>query len=260
MLVVLHQHGKPLPQVEEFFMGPWVIPLIEAGGSILSSYLGNKNKGGGSDPSGAAMPYLNAIPSMLQGYYDPYINAGMGALPKLQDQYSQLMNGNFINNMGKNFQQSPGYQFDLNQQLDASNRAAAAGGYTGTPMAQQNSQTVAHGLADQDYNNWLNHAMNAYGMGLQGEQGLYNTGFQASNDLASDIATTYGNQANLAYAGQMNRNQAQGGGMGSMFGGLGSMLGGMDWSKMFGGMGGGMGGGASAGGGGGSGYLPWGGA
>lgn len=180
--------------------------------------------GSGSNPANAAMPYLNQIPGMLQGYYNPYIQAGMGALPNLQQQFSAMMNPNFINNFGKSFQQSPGYQFNLNQQLDAANRAAAAGGYTGTPMAQQNSQQVASGLANQDYYNWLNHGLGAMQTGLAGEQGLYNTGFNASNQLANSLGANLMSQANLAYAGQQNQNQMGAGILGAGLGLLGGGL------------------------------------
>jgi hypothetical protein len=186
---------------------------------------------------------LNQIPGMMQQAYNPYIQAGLGALPQLQSQYGQLMNGNFINNMGQNFQQSPGLKFQIDQATGAANRAAAAGGSLGTPAEQQNLANVTNGLANQDYYNWLNHAMNAYGMGLQGEQGLYNTGFNASNELANNLGANAMSQANLAYAGQQNQNQFRGGMLGA---GLG-LLGGMDFSHMFGGGGFGGGGGMGAG-------------
>lgn len=192
---------------------------------------------GNSNPANAAMPYMNQIPGMLQGGYNPFIQAGLGALPTLQQQYGQLMNPNFINQMGKGFQQSPGYQFGINQATNAANRAAAAGGMVGSPQEQQNLAGTVTGMANQDYYNWLNHAMGAYSQGLQGEQGLYNTGFNAQNAMSQQMMDAMMSQANLAYAGQANQNQMNQGLFGAALG----------WLSGKGGMGQQQGGGSSYG-------------
>lgn len=193
-------------------------------GNGIAGDVGNWLYGSGSNPANAANPYLNQIPGMLQGGYNPFIQAGLGALPNLQQQYGKLMNPNFINNMGKSFQQSPGYQFGINQATNAANRAAAAGGMVGSPQEQQNLAGNVTGMANQDYYNWLNHAMGAYGQGLQGEQGLYNTGFNAQNAMSQQMTDAMMSQANLAYAGQSNQNQMNQGAFGAGLGMLGSMF------------------------------------
>lgn len=182
--------------------------------------------GGGGNPANAAEPYLQGAQNTIQSSFAPYIQAGQQALPTLQTQYGNLLNPNFINNFGQNFQQSPGYQWNLNQQQGAVNRAAAAGGFAGTPQEQQQMAQTTSGIANQDYYNWMDHAMNAYGMGLQGEQGLYNTGFQASSQSAEDQAQIAESQAQLAYAGQINQNQSQQGGWGALASGVGQLFGG----------------------------------
>lgn len=197
------------------------------GGGLLGAGLGGMF-GGQKNPSDAAMPYLNQIPGQVGQYLNPYISAGASALPNLQQQYGALMNPNFINQMGQSFQQSPGYQFQVNQATGAANRAAAAGGMLGSPQEQQNLAGSVTGMANQDYYNWLNHAMNAYGMGLQGEQGLAGMGLNASGMMSQDMMDQLMSQANLAYAGQQNQNQMQGGNWGALLGGglglLGSFL------------------------------------
>ena len=189
-----------------------------AGGGALGAGLGQMF-GGQQNPANAGMPYLNQIPGMLQGNYSPYMQAGQNALPQLQNQYSQLMNGNFINNMGKNFQQSPGLQFQIGQATNAANRAAAAGGSLGTPAEQQNLAGITSGLANQDYYNWMNHAMGAYGMGLQGEQDMAHMGLNATGMMSQQMQDALMSQANLGYAGQQNQNQMNGGMWGSIIGG-----------------------------------------
>ncbi len=47
---------------------------------------------GGKNPANAASKYLDQIPGAIKPYYDPYINAGKGALDELGSQYGQLTN------------------------------------------------------------------------------------------------------------------------------------------------------------------------
>lgn len=179
-----------------------------------------------NNPADAAQGYLDQLSPMMQQQYNPYIQAGQQALPQLQQQYQAMLNPNFINQFGQNFQQSRGYQFQTQQATNAANRAAAAGGMVGSPQEQQNLAGAIGGMANQDYYNWLNHAMNIFGSGLQGEHQLYNTGFNASNELANNLGSIGESQANLAYAGQQNQNQMEGGMFGAGLGFLGSLVGG----------------------------------
>lgn len=198
-------------------MDPKFWEMLAGGGALgagLAGMFGNQK-----NPADAAQPYLNQIPGMLQNNFGPYMQYGQAALPNLQNQYNQLMNPNFINTMGKSFQQSPGLQFQINQATNAANRAAAAGGTLGTPAEQQNLANVTSGLANQDYYNWLNHAMGAYGMGLQGEQGMAGMGLNAAGQMSQGMEDALMSQANLGYAGQQNQNQMNGGMWGSLLGG-----------------------------------------
>lgn len=177
-----------------------------------------------NDPSKDAQKYLDRIPGTVKPYYDPYIQAGQRQLPGLEQQYGQLMNnpGGKLNEIGGSFQQSPGFQFALQQALQGANQGAAAGGMAGSPMAQQQNMDIATQLGNQDYYNWLNQATGMYGQGLAGSQGLYNSGMGASDALAQLLAGGLGSQASLAYAGGANRNMM---GLGTL-GALGSFFGG----------------------------------
>lgn len=181
---------------------------------------------GTNDPGKGAMKYLNQIPGMAQNAFNPYIQAGNRQLPGLEDQYSQLINdpGARMNQISSGYQQSPGYQFAVQQALQGSGNAAAAGGMAGSPQHEQQNMTLANNLANQDYNQYLQNALGMYGQGLQGSQGLYNTGYNASNSLADMLANVYGSQANLGYAGGANQNAAKSGLWGGLFG-LGGQLG-----------------------------------
>jgi len=198
---------------------------------------------GASDPSKDAMNYLNQIPGTIKPYYDPYITAGQGALTDLQKQYQSLTGMGptvqnqylkliqdptaMMNQIGSGYTASPGYQYQVDQATQQANKAAAAGGMLGSPSEQQYVANTTNQLANQDYYNYLNHALSQYNTGLSGATGLYNTGlgiesdinhmgYNASDTLAQSLANNLASQANLSYAGAANQNAAKSG----LWGGL----------------------------------------
>jgi len=209
--------------------------------------------GGSKDPSKAASPYFQQIPNAISPYYSPFINAGIGIQPHLQDQYADLLNqyggqlssnystlvnnpSDVYNKIAGQYQQSPGYKFQYDQAMNAANNAAASGGMAGSPQHQQQAATLAQNLASQDFNNYLSKALGLYGTGLEGEhqlfgtglqgyQNIYNQGIGAANSMAEQIAQALAAQGSLAYAGQANKNQAQGSALGTLLGGIGSLFG-----------------------------------
>ena len=180
------------------------------------------------NPADQAIKYLDQIEGKITPYYTNYINHGNKMGNSLEDQYSQIMSspGQMINKFGQDYQKSPGYDFALKQALQAAGNAAAAGGRAGSPAAQEEAEEYAHGLANQDYNNYLQNVLNLYGQGLQGGQSMYNTGFQASNELAQSIANSMLSKAQLSYEGQNAANQ-RGAGKNSFLSGLGTIGGGL---------------------------------
>lgn len=174
-----------------------------------------------------AQGYLEAIPTYMNQFYQPYIEAGFGALSNLKKQFGDLSNTpeDVLNRIGGGYKQSPGFDFAMKQALNAATHSAAAGGMAGSPQHQQESMDVATGLASRDYDQWIQHALGLYGMGLQGEQNLYGTGFNASKDFADQLAQTLASEAGLSFASEANKNQARGGSIGGLLGGLGSLAG-----------------------------------
>lgn len=187
------------------------------------------------DPSQDAENTLNQIPGTITPYYQPYINAGNQALGALGTQYSNLIGNNYnnlqsaltqmltnpasiVSQMGAGYQESPGYQWEMSQGLDAANNAAAAGGYLGTPQNEQFDTAMAEGIANQDYEQYLQNVMGVgkaglkgvgslYGAGLQGTQGLNQMGYNASDALASGLAQYLNELATLQYASTVNQNE-----------------------------------------------------
>jgi hypothetical protein len=174
--------------------------------------------GSSSNPANAAMPYLEQVPSTVSPYYNPYINLGKAQTPGLEHQYHAAMRnpGGVENRIGAGYQESPGYQFSMQQALDASNNTAASGGMAGSPQHEQQNATLASNLANQDYYRYLENAMKLYSGGLQGSQGLFNTGYGASDALAKELSRNLYSEAGAQYSGQASQNM----GKSSLFGGL----------------------------------------
>jgi hypothetical protein len=200
------------------------MPWQAGAGGLLGAGLGDLF-GDYQNPADAAGGYYDKIPGQLNKYMNPYIDAGKNALGPLQSQYGNLMNnpGGMVNQIGANYHQSPGFQFALQQALQGSGNAAAAGGMAGSPQHEQQNMGLATNLANQDYNQWLQNAMGMYTQGLQGEQGLYNTGANAGMNMGQDMASYYANRGNLAYEGQNAENQHNGGMWGSLGAGVGAL-------------------------------------
>lgn len=184
------------------------------GAGLLGNAFSNKN------PAKGAMKYLNQVPGVAQSYYDPYINAGKNALPTLQQQLQSLISNPtaLMKMIGSQYQQSPGYQFEVDQATKAANQAAAAGGMAGSPAEQQALAEVIQGISSRDYNNFLNQGIGLYNQGLAGEEGINEMGYKATNNLVQQIIDSILSKAKLSYAGQVNKNESSGGIFGPLLG------------------------------------------
>jgi len=173
------------------------------------------------NPGDKANDYYEKALQQLPQYFQPWMQSGQQALPDWLKQAQQLTQnpGGFINNIGQNFQQSPGLQFQIQQGTQAANNAASAGGMAGSPQAQQYSAGIANNLANQDYYNYLSNALNQYGLGFKGLGDISGQGQHSAQALGEDTSNILNNQAQLQYAAQNNQNQGFGSGLGQLFGG-----------------------------------------
>lgn len=151
----------------------------------------------GKNPYSSGMDYLKQIPGTIKPYYQPYINSGRTALHELMPQYNQMINNpnQLYSKFGQGFQQSPGYQFQVDQATKAANSAAAAGGMLGTPAEQQELAGTVSGLANQDFYHYLSQIMGLYGGGLEGLGHINDMGYNASNELAQSLGNLLTGQA-----------------------------------------------------------------
>lgn len=189
-------------------MDPTTAMLAMAGGSAVGSALAPWE-----NPAESAMPYLEQVPQTISPYYNPYIGAGQQALGQYHGQSTNLTSnpGQFITNVGAGYQKSPGFDYQMEQALQAGTNAAAAGGYAGTPQHQQYAMQTASDITNQDYNQYLEHALRMYTLGLHGLGGVNEMGFQGTNQLTQALMDSLLNQANLEYEGQNAANQHEGG-------------------------------------------------
>lgn len=194
-------------------------------GAMLGAGIGGLNT---PNPANSAMQYFNQIPGILNQTYSPYMAQGINAGNQLQGQIGQLLQnpGGFINQLGSNYQASPAYNWQVQQATLGANNAAAAGGMAGSPAEQQSLAGTITGLANQNYQQYIQNAMGAYGLGMQGASDMYGIGANAANQYGENLSQSLMNQGNLAYAGQVNQNQTQGGAYGGILGGLSGLLGG----------------------------------
>ena len=176
---------------------------------------------GGKNPGTQASNLVGQIPGQTKQYYQPYMDAGKGALGDLQNQYKDLLSGGVQNNLGESYKESPGYKFALQQALAASNNSAAAGGMLGAPSSQQSNMEAAQGIASKDYNDYMQNQIGLYGGGLHGEEGLNNQGFEANKAYADTIGNSLSQQAGYNFAGQAGQNQQKSDALSNIFSGLG---------------------------------------
>lgn len=158
----------------------------------------------GPDPN----EYLNKIPGILNETYDPYRQQAEQVYPELANSYNMMASDptGYMQGMMNKFQESPQYQQQFNDILKGSQVASQAGGYKNSQMGQGDLSSI---LASNDMQQWLKNATDVQGSGLSGLQGIYDTGFDASSALSSDMANLMGSKASLDFSRQSNQNQGR---------------------------------------------------
>lgn len=172
-----------------------------------------------NNPYNAGNQYFNQIPGQLQNAFNPYMQEGQQLLPQLTGEFNQLTSNPAANlsAIGKTYQQSPGYQFQVNQATDAANRSAAAGGMVGSGANQVQTAGIANQLANQDYQQYMQNALGLQSEGLQGQMGLENQGYNAASQYGSDMSSYLSAMGGNAEQAAQNKNNALGGFFGSLF-------------------------------------------
>jgi hypothetical protein len=158
----------------------------------------------------------------LQQNLQPYMNLGTSSIGGLQSQLGRLGNMNFsFNPTEQQLQQTPGYQFTLNQGLNTVNNQLAAKGLNLSGAQAKGIANYTTGLADttyqQQYQNALQNFMTNYGvqsdqynrmsglvgLGQNAAAGVGNAGLQTAN-TAGNYLTSGANAAAAGTIGAAN--------------------------------------------------------
>jgi len=141
------------------------------------------------------------------------------------DQYKNTPGYQLLNAPGA-YEQSPGYQYAMDQSMNQVQNAASAKGMLESGAVIKNMQQTASGLAQQDYGNWWNRQNQLYGdyqNRLQGMAGGPTGGAdamtssanaaQANLQTGSNVGSLFGNQGTTGMGGIINTAAAQSGNM-----------------------------------------------
>jgi hypothetical protein len=113
--------------------------------------------------------------------FSPYNQTGQAANTTLANALG--LNGAAGNTAAQGaFQANPGYQFNLDQQLQATNRGAAAGGMLASGNLLTALQDRSSQVANQEYGGWLDRLAQQSGQGLQAASGAA-SGYGRLSDL-----------------------------------------------------------------------------
>jgi len=133
--------------------------------------------------------YTGEALKQQQSYLNPYREAGLGALSRIQS-------GDIM--------QDPGYQFRLGEGMKAINAAAAARGLANSGRTLKELARFGQDYATQEYGNAFNRQMNLAGMG----QNAANTLGQFQGQYGQGVGNAFlglGNASAAKQVGQANR-------------------------------------------------------
>ena len=162
--------------------------IVGAGaiGAAGSAYAGSQAASAQKKSAGQATDAQRQMFNITQENLQPYNKVGQEALGK-----ANALAGNF------NYQptmaqtsQTPGYQFNLNQGLKATQNAAAARGLGSSGAALKGAANYATGLADSTYQNQFNNALQGYQTNFNSLNSLVNTGESAAAGVGTAAQQT----------------------------------------------------------------------
>lgn len=179
-------------------------------GVVATAYAANQQKKAAQGAANAQGRAYDAATAENARQYDqsrqdnmPWLQAGQSALERL----GAASNGDF-----SSFKQSPGYQWNVDQQMQGLDRSAAARGGLYSGGADADRMRFANGLASQEYGNWWNQQAGLAGLGQTTASNLGSLGQNYANANANLLtgaagarASAYGQKAyaNNALAGSI---------------------------------------------------------
>src|ERR1700744_3470974 len=167
----------------------------------------------------------------MQQNLQPFMQLGASSIPQLQGQIGKLGNMNFsFNPTEQQLEQTPGYQFTLNQSLNTVNNQLAAKGLNLSGAQAKGIAGYTTGLADQTYQQQYQNALQNFqtnygvqsdqyhrlsglvGLGQNAAAGVGNAGLQTANTAGNFLTSG----ANASAAGTIGAANAANAGLGSL--------------------------------------------
>lgn len=149
----------------------------------------------------------------------PFVNSGIEGNKAYLDAINRFLGGGpvgFENSIMSQYQESPYAQRQIGDATEAANRAAAAGGYVGTPQEQEGLAGNIQGIVSRDQNQFYRNAVQPYEFGTQQAGNLSQQGLEANQQLWQYLQALANNQA--ASGGWRSQNS----GLGGIFNALGA--------------------------------------
>lgn len=180
---------------------PWGVVAGAVIGGIASDMAANKESSAAKNAAAAQQQAASQATAEQQREYDqtradqlPFLQAGYGAL----DKENALLNGDY-----SGFQNSPDYQFALNQGIGALDKSAAARGSLYSGGHSQDLTQFAQGNADQFLNSYWNKLAGQAGQGQSTAANLGALGANTANNIGNYMMNA-GNARASSYLQQGN--------------------------------------------------------
>jgi len=189
--------------------------------AVIGAYAANNAANTAADAQQNAINQQNQALASQKALEQPFVNAGTQALSTMQ---AGLKPGGQYNTpfTAANFQNTPAYQFQMQQGQQGIKNAGAATGRTGSGAQEQALATFNQGLASTTYQQQYNNYMNNQQQQFNNMAGIESQGQAAASGQAAQIGNTANNVSNLTVAqgqiqasGQLGIAQAFGQGLNS---------------------------------------------
>jgi len=174
--------------------------------AVIGAYASNNAANTAADAQQNAINQQNQALQSQKALEQPFVNAGTQALSTMQ---AGLKPGGQYNTpfTASNFQNTPGYQFQLQQGMAGLKNNQVAHGVAGGAQDQAMA-TFQQGLASTTYQQQYDNYMNNQQQQFNNMAGIESQGQAAASNQAAQIGNTANNVSNLTVA--QGQTQAQG--------------------------------------------------
>jgi hypothetical protein len=193
-----------------------MLPII---GGIISGLMGSSASRSAANTqaqsAGAQLDFNKQVYADQTANFAPWQQMGLQG----QQAYNSLLGLGQAPEGFQGYQQSPGYQFQMQQGLDAAQSSAAAQGGLMSGKTLRDMNTYGQGVANQDYQTYLNRLQ---GVGAQGQAAA---GMQsnAAGQYGANGMNALGSMGDARAAGTVGAANAWTGGINNAIAGLGYM-------------------------------------